>query len=180
MLKNNKRIPRTNIVNTTLNLTISPHFLIYVSFFTCLEFLFFNTSSIKQSKNLTKRRFFIKWFLRSEKKKRRLVLRQFFMSKRLRKRKFIKAMKKFKFKQRLLKVKRLVSRRNTFLTSYKNTNSFFKLFLTSFSLKFVLLYSLVLSSKFRRYVSSSILLFKNNFKFQISTYFQNYISQYNN
>jgi hypothetical protein len=85
--------------------------------------------------------------------------------------------KKNSFFKKFIKLKQFLGLKNTLLKTYKNTRKFNKYVLTIFSFKFLLIYTLLLSPQFRRYLPSlskllgkiKINFLKNHFNFQIST-----------
>ena len=124
--------------------------------------------------------FLLKWVLRRKKHKRHYYRGRFFFLKKRFKRVLTRRFKKNSFFKKLIKLKQFVGLKNTLLKSYKNTRKFNKYFLTVFSFKFLLIYTLLLSPQFRRYLSNlSKLLtkiktnfFLNHFNSQISTTFK--------
>jgi len=159
-----------SIINLSL---IVVKFLFVQNFF----YIFTTLKYLNSTPQLKLKLFLLKWVLRRKKYKRHYYRGRFFFFKKRFKKAMGRRFKKNSFFKKFIKLKQFLGLKNTLLKTYKNTRKFNKYVLTIFSFKFLLIYTLLLSPQFRRYLPSlskllgkiKINFLKNHFNFQIST-----------
>ena len=153
-------------------------FLFSVVFFFKQVFSYILTKSkhIKKSNKMVPKVFITKWFLKRKKHKRHYYRGRFFYLKKKSKKIMFKRFKKNSFIKKIVKFKQFLTLKNTLLKSYKTTKHFNNYLLSSFSYKFLLIYTLLLTPQFRRYMGIISKIFSQVKTNTLQSHFNSYIS----
>ena len=169
--KNLFKINRQILAKKFLNITFFKIFFMQV-----FSYIFNSAIFFKQLFSKTLKVFTSKWFLRRKKHKRHYYRGRFFYLRKQFKKVMFKRFKKTSFIKKIIKLKQFLSLKNTLLKSYKTAKNFSNYFLSSFSFKFLFIYTLLLAPQFRRYIGIISTIFSDIKTNYLQSHFNLYTS----
>lgn len=167
-----KKIKHLKTFKFILSLTSS------VLFFTFDFYIvfFFTSRALRFTLKIYKFLFKSSW--KFSKKKKKTLRKRFFSFKRSKRHRIHRFLKTYRFKKEIFKIKTLFGSKLMFVTNLQDVMTFNKIFISGLSTKFILLFSMLLANKFRKFLPKLIHILQLFYNFNTSLYFTKYITEF--